>query len=310
MEVVEDVLLRAEHAGTVPGLAVLAAAAQIRDREYAAGLDPRRPQGAEGGRERVVETAVAVQDRRPGAVRFGSAGEDRQLNLRAVLGRVVHAPHLHRRRLDRARRRGPARDRAGACVEHERVPGRGEVRVFEPGARPSLRVLDEAGHRAPAGRRDFGDELAGREVVEAQLAAGVAGAKSQQQRSLESLAVEDRVVLEYRRRIFGHEIAPLLVGERFGIGHAQPEVAGVAVRQKVETPVAADVRPGVRVDAFLHGDEIRAFGRTRREIGDVDVVAGRGAAIGGDDQPTAVVRNGGAVVVRLLQPVAEHHHVL
>ena len=41
-EVVEDVLLLAEHAGLVPVLAVLAAAAQVRDRVDAAALQEQR----------------------------------------------------------------------------------------------------------------------------------------------------------------------------------------------------------------------------------------------------------------------------
>ncbi len=47
VEVVEDVLLVAEHAVAVPLLALLAAAAQVGDRVDAAGLDP----GEDGGRE-------------------------------------------------------------------------------------------------------------------------------------------------------------------------------------------------------------------------------------------------------------------
>ena len=45
-EVVEDVLLVAEHAGLVPGLAVLAAAAQVGHRVDAAALEERAPTGA------------------------------------------------------------------------------------------------------------------------------------------------------------------------------------------------------------------------------------------------------------------------
>ena len=42
VEVVEDVLLVAAHAGAVPLLALLAAAAQVGDGVDAAGLDPRQ----------------------------------------------------------------------------------------------------------------------------------------------------------------------------------------------------------------------------------------------------------------------------
>ena len=46
-EVVEDVLLLEEHPGLVPLLAVLAAAAQVRDRVDAAALEPREERRAE-----------------------------------------------------------------------------------------------------------------------------------------------------------------------------------------------------------------------------------------------------------------------
>ena len=68
-EVVEDVLLLLEHAGAVPGLAVLAAAAQVGEREDAAALEQREVAGIEGRRPADVEAAVAVEQDGPLAVR-------------------------------------------------------------------------------------------------------------------------------------------------------------------------------------------------------------------------------------------------
>ncbi len=58
-EVVEHVLLVAEHAGAVPALAVLAAAAQDRQRVGPAALEERDRRGRPGGQHADVEAAVA-----------------------------------------------------------------------------------------------------------------------------------------------------------------------------------------------------------------------------------------------------------
>src|SRR3546814_16925723 len=63
-EVVEAVLLVGEAAAVVPFLAVLAAAADVRDRKHPALFDPRQPRGRESGGDGDVEPAIAVEDRR------------------------------------------------------------------------------------------------------------------------------------------------------------------------------------------------------------------------------------------------------
>jgi hypothetical protein len=63
------VLLAGPHAVPVPGLALLAAAAEVGDRVHAALLDPGGRDRAPGRGQGDVEAAVAVQDRRPGPVR-------------------------------------------------------------------------------------------------------------------------------------------------------------------------------------------------------------------------------------------------
>jgi hypothetical protein len=63
-EVVEDVLLALLGPGQVPGLAVFAAAAEVRHGVDAAHLDPDGRRHGVGGRDRDVEAAVAVEPRR------------------------------------------------------------------------------------------------------------------------------------------------------------------------------------------------------------------------------------------------------
>ena len=70
-EVVEDVLLLQAGAGFVPGLAVFAAAAEAGLGEEAAELHPEEIDGGEGGQQRDVEAAVAVEEGGGG----GGAGE-------------------------------------------------------------------------------------------------------------------------------------------------------------------------------------------------------------------------------------------
>ena len=63
MEVVEDVLLLAEHSRAMPALAVFPTTAQVREREETAGLDPRRRTREVRRGPRDVETAVAREER-------------------------------------------------------------------------------------------------------------------------------------------------------------------------------------------------------------------------------------------------------
>ena len=82
-EIVEDVLLLVEHAGAVPGLAVLAAAAQVRQREHAAGVEEREVAGVVGGRAADVEPAVAAEQHRPLAVWTQAGAMDEEHRNRA-----------------------------------------------------------------------------------------------------------------------------------------------------------------------------------------------------------------------------------
>ena len=63
-EIVEHVLLPFAHAVAMPILTEFAAAAQIRDRIHAAGVEPRHDRRRERRRQRHVEPAVSVENGR------------------------------------------------------------------------------------------------------------------------------------------------------------------------------------------------------------------------------------------------------
>src|SRR5256886_15383701 len=96
VKVVEYVLLLAEHASAVPALAVLAAPAQVRQREEAARLDPCGGAREVRRRPRNVEPAVSGEERRH------SAGRP---HIRAA-----HEEHRDRRAIPRGIRRLLHRD--------------------------------------------------------------------------------------------------------------------------------------------------------------------------------------------------------
>ncbi|HZL20961.1 MAG TPA: hypothetical protein VFG23_24720 [Polyangia bacterium] len=71
-EIVEDVLLVGQHARPMPGLAVLAATAQDRQRKSAAALEEGDRRRSPAGQHVDVETAVPGQQRRPAPVARGA----------------------------------------------------------------------------------------------------------------------------------------------------------------------------------------------------------------------------------------------
>src|SRR5476649_1955691 len=81
-EVVEDSLLLLAHAGMVPSLAVLRAAAQVGYRVDAARIEPGGGGGGEGRRDGDVEPAVGIEQGVVVAVELGALAqgdEDRDL---------------------------------------------------------------------------------------------------------------------------------------------------------------------------------------------------------------------------------------
>src|SRR5262245_13326953 len=90
-EVVEDVLLALAHAGAMPGLAVLAATAQVGEREHAAVIEERKVARIVRRRPADVETAVAAEQDRTFAVRLHAGTVDeKHRDPRAVLAWVPH----------------------------------------------------------------------------------------------------------------------------------------------------------------------------------------------------------------------------
>src|SRR3546814_8290105 len=79
----------------LPRLAIFAAAAQVRDREYAALVDPGEPRRREGGGHRHVEAAIAIEKRRRslGSVK-AFLHHDEHRHLGAVLRSEEHTSEL------------------------------------------------------------------------------------------------------------------------------------------------------------------------------------------------------------------------
>ncbi len=94
-EIVEDVLFLVEHAGLVPGLAVLAAAAQVGLGEDAAVLQEDDVGRAEAGRDGDVEAAVGREEGRVLAVELEPfLVDDEHRDFRPVLARVENLLRL------------------------------------------------------------------------------------------------------------------------------------------------------------------------------------------------------------------------
>ena len=159
-EVVEDVLLVLEHAGLVPGLAVLRAPAQVGHAVDTALLDEHHRRGVEARREVNLEAAVAVEQAGVLAVELQVlAMGDEHRDLRAVLrgvedllGDVERGVEGHLGGLVEGRlARGDvvAVERCGRGVVRERVV---ELRI--------LLFTREAAHGADGRELHFAQELA------------------------------------------------------------------------------------------------------------------------------------------------------
>src|SRR5207249_3034857 len=227
-EVVEDVLLVLAHAGPVPGLALLAAAAQVGDRVDAAALDPGEDGGAVLGGEGDVEAAVAVQDGRPGAV-GGQAlvVQDEHAHLGAVVGAERLLAGDHPLGLDPAGRVHPQRERAAA--DHVAVDAwrGGEVGPADPDLVAAFRAGRDAAYRAQAGQLHPAPEAAVDEVVHPDPADRVAGLGDQQRVAGDGEVLDHRLALR-------DQVAP---AGRLGpgrVGDHDAEAGGVQVGAQVQ----------------------------------------------------------------------------
>ena len=145
----------------MPLLALLAAAAQLGDRVDAAGLDPGEQPGGVAGRHRDAEPAVAVEHRRPRLVRLLGRATARASAPSCRRRRRSRPAGRHLRHLDGAGRGRPQRGLPGARVVAVDRRRRHVVGVAEPGLVAALGPLAEPGdrpearqrHRAAAARR-------------------------------------------------------------------------------------------------------------------------------------------------------------
>ena len=210
MEIVEHVLLLAEHAIAVPLLALLAAAPEIRDRPYATGCYPREDRRGVAGRHRDAEAAVAVEHRRPGSGRGFVRRHDEHPNYRAVLARIRDDARVDLRDLDGARGAREVLERTRAGIELVDLRHRRVIGVDEPGERAAGRVLDRAGEGADAGQVDRADERAVGRSVHRKLAHPVPRPHDEEEILLEAFVIEDRGIVEHGIWILGDEIDPVL----------------------------------------------------------------------------------------------------
>src|SRR5690606_13966471 len=130
-------------AGAMPVRAVLAAAAQIRDRVHAAAREPRLPCGEEFGRHRNIEAAVTVKNRRVLAVeREPGPVHEEHRHFRAVGRAVAYLPDRDLWRLNAELRASPHRRRP--CIEVDAVdPARLAERLERQPRRIALRMRDD-----------------------------------------------------------------------------------------------------------------------------------------------------------------------
>jgi len=159
-EVVEHILLAQFRTGLVPVTTILAAAAEVGDRVDAAGFHPRQVRHREVRRQRDVEAAVAIQQRRRRSIRHHIlAMGDEHRHTGAVFRGVEHLAHgevlgieIHF---------GLAPDLAFATGHVVAVQG---CRAVEAGVAVEglglLGLAAETAGRADPGKRDFAHQAA------------------------------------------------------------------------------------------------------------------------------------------------------
>jgi hypothetical protein len=143
--------------------------------------------------------------------------------------------------------------------------------------------------------------------VDGDLTDRVAGPADEHDRPVQ--VVEDREVGQHGLGVLRDQVTPVLELGGGGVGHADPGARGVAVGEDVQPAVAAELQPALGVHPFLDDDQVGRGGGGGGEVGQPQVVARRRAPGGGDLQPPAVAGDSDAVVVGLLQAVAEDQDV-
>ena len=231
VEVVEDVLLVAEHPVAVPVLALLAAAAQVGDGVDAAGLDPGQDRRGVRRGQRDAEAAVAVQDGRTRPGRAASAGE--MTNMRTSVPSFDGYVDLlggDRRDVDRRRaarprassrrsRRRSGRSSAAWCGRCSRTRPRGRPRDVSPS--PAIVPEPGSGHRRRSARRS--------PVVHRDLGRPRGGcARTSSTGRSSSSPSRIATSLEHRLGVLGDRGPPVLDDQAARVGHAR---AGRAARR-------------------------------------------------------------------------------
>ena len=297
-EIVEHVLLVLLGARQVPGLAVLAAPAQVGHRIDAPQIQPVGYRHAEARGQAHVEAAIAVEDGRVAAIEFqplAVADDERHPGavlalVEALLGDVI-------RWLER-RRRG-AIEADGAALWLESVEGRRLGIVLEAEVEGGIIVLAvEAADAAKAGQRHLAHPLAF--VVELLDPGG--GIHHVLGEQIAAAAVHRQHLLA-----LGDEIPPAGRARVGGIHRHQPAVGGVPVGQQVKGAALVVHQAHVRIQIPLHRQQRRVL---LAQILHIEAVA-RGGVRRRDEQEAVIFGDGRPhVAVVLGRDGAEHQPVI
>ena len=261
-EVVEHVLLALAHAGAVPLLAVLGAAAQVGDRPDAAGRDPGQRLRGVGRGERDVEAAVAVEHGRPRRVRASPEPDS--------TNRCTGVPSADVACVSTTVTSGTSPATAacsqpvsavgvgGVPAQHRRR--RGVVGVADPGRRPALRRRADAGDAAR--RRGRSTSASRPDPSRGPHRQPVGGVDRVHGEHLQAAvrAVDQGDVGQHGVRLLRDDVLPGLrrPGGRVGrVGDGQPPARGVAVGHQPQPAVAGDPGRGLRVHADLELAQLR-----------------------------------------------------
>ncbi len=214
---------------------------------------------------------------------------------------------------------GPHGHRPGARVVVIDGERRGVVGVAEPGLVAALRPLaDPAGAAQPAGvpggpgtgQLQPAGRRPGGQVVHGDLADRVPGPGRQQHRPAQPGTVQDGVTGEDRHRVLGDQVAPVLLAGLRRVGDRQPSPRRTGIGEHVQAAIPPRVQAGPGVHALLDGPQVRRGRAGCGQVGQPQVITGRGALGRGDHQPAAVPADRGAVIVRLVPARAEDRRVL
>ena len=197
--------------------------------------------------------------------------------------------------------------REGVVAEDHR--GGRVIRVAEPCLVPALGPFPDPADGPDPGQFKRGHEFPAGQVVHADLADRVPGARHDENGPRQFIAVEDRVAAQHRRRVLGDEVPPAVGTGRGRVGDADPAARRVQVGEHVQPSVPSDPRGGHRVAPHHERHEHRGGEVARRKVGDPDVFARRGPDRRGNDQPASVPADAHPEVTGFLLLRPEHFRV-